>query len=100
MPHAGDLVLPRAFKDSSHAAPTEEEPMYAVVRAMARRVAAVIAECNYAQRRMTMRRTSPDRYLVPPRGAPDTYEEFLFRTSGPLPHEPPAAGRSLGRAIR
>ncbi len=74
--------------------------MYAALRAMARRVAAVIAECNDAQRRLTLLRTSPDRYLVRPQGAPDTYEEFLFRTSGPLVHEPSATGRSLGRAIR
>ena len=74
--------------------------MYTVLRAVARRVAAVIAECHYAQRRLTMLRVSPDRYLVQPQGAPDTYEEFLFRTSGPLAHEPSATGRALGRAIR
>jgi hypothetical protein len=80
--------------------PIEEEPMYAVLRAVAHRIAAVIAECHYAQRRLAMLRTSPDRFLAQPEAAPDTYQEFLFRTSGPLAHEPSANRRSLGRAIR
>jgi hypothetical protein len=32
--------------------------------------------------------------------APETYQEFLFRTSGPLVHELAAARRSAGRAVR
>jgi hypothetical protein len=73
--------------------------MYTVLRAILRRVAAVIAECHYAQRRLAQLRASPDRYLARPDLAPDTYQEFLFRTSGPLAHEPSAARRSFGRAI-
>jgi hypothetical protein len=64
-----------------------------------RRVADVIAECRYAQRRMTVLNSTPDRYLADPDQAPDTYAEFLFRTSAPLPHEPAAAGRARGRPV-
>jgi hypothetical protein len=75
--------------------------MLCILRATARRVAAVIAECNYAQRRLTVLRTSPERYVIQhPDAAPDTYQEFLFRTSGPLMREPSAARRALGRAVR
>jgi hypothetical protein len=57
---------------------------------MAGRVAAAIAEMNEAQRRMTMLRASLDRYPFQPDEPPDTYDEFLARTSGLLRHEPPA----------
>jgi hypothetical protein len=67
---------------------------------LARRLAAVLVECHHAQRRVTMLRTSPDRYLPEPGHAPDTYAEFLFRTSGTLRHEPAAAWRSAGHAVR
>ncbi len=64
-----------------------------------RSIADVIAEYNYAQRRMTALRTAPDRYVMhQDRGkAADTYAEFLHRTSGLLPHEPPAARRTRGQ---
>jgi hypothetical protein len=49
-----------------------------------RRVADLVAECNYAQRRsFTL----------------DDYAEFLFRTSSGLRHEPAAAGREHGRPV-
>jgi len=67
--------------------------MNSVLRELGRRLAAVLAECNYAQRRVAMLRTSPDSYLPAPWRAPDTYAEFLFRTSGSLEHEPAAAAR-------
>lgn len=70
------------------------------LRQFGRRVAAVVAECSYAQRRIAALQISPDRYLPDPGGAPETYLEFLFRTSGPLVHERPAARRSAGRAVR
>lgn len=69
-------------------------------RRLARRVAAVLAECHYAQRRLSVLATSPDRYLPEPGHAPDTYAEFLFRTSGTLRHEPAASWRSAGHAVR
>jgi hypothetical protein len=74
--------------------------MIAVVRGTWRRVAAIVAECNYAQRRLAQLQASPDRHLARPGLAPDTYGEFLFRTSGPLAHEPSAARRASGRVIR
>jgi hypothetical protein len=64
------------------------------LRRIARRIRDVIAECAHAQRRMTELATAPDRYLLDPDSAPDTYPEFLFRTSGVLRHEPPARTRA------
>ena len=64
-----------------------------------RRVADLVAECNYAQRRLQMLRTTPDAYLQDPDRAPDDYAEFLFRTSSALLHEPAAAGRAHGRRV-
>ena len=56
-----------------------------------RRVAGLLAEVNYAQRRMFTLMTSPDAYLTNDRDKPaDSYAEFLFRTSGSLLHEPAA----------
>jgi hypothetical protein len=68
------------------------------VRRAARAVADTVAECNRAQRRMAELRLNPDRFLLDG-GAqpPDTYAEFLFRTSGLLTHEPPANKRYSGR---
>jgi hypothetical protein len=58
-----------------------------------RRVAGVLAECDYAQRRLLELRMTPDAYLPDRDRAPETYAEFLFRTSGALLHEPTAARR-------
>ena len=66
---------------------------------LGRRVAAIIAECNYAQRRMTALRTAPDTYLSGRGKAPADYAEFLFRTSGALLHEPGAARRANGQLV-
>src|ERR1700683_3364487 len=64
------------------------------VARFARRIAGVMAEVQYAQRRMTSLTTSADLYLADGDHVPDTYAEFLFRTSGLLLHEPDAAGRA------
>jgi hypothetical protein len=62
-----------------------------VLRRLTGRVAATIGEMNYAQRRMTELRFALNRYAVEPEQAPDTYQEFLARTSGlPLLCEPAA----------
>jgi hypothetical protein len=72
----------------------------AILRA-ARAVAATLAECNRAQRRMAELQLSPDRFLIDGAATPpDTYAEFLFRTSGLLTHEPPADKRFSGRGAR
>lgn len=67
--------------------------MQTALRTLARRVGDLAVECYEAQRRVAALRTSPDRYVLRPDHAPDTYGEFLFRTSGSLVHEPPAAWR-------
>jgi hypothetical protein len=74
--------------------------MHSVLRTLARRVSDVVAECNYAQRRLVALRLSTDTYLTQPDQAPDSYQAFLFRTAGPLIHEPSAARRSGGHAVR
>lgn len=51
-------------------------------------------EYNQAQRRLAELATAPDRYVLRSNKAPDTYEEFLSRTSGLLRHEPPAGARA------
>ena len=63
----------------------------AQLRRMVGKVAAVIGEMNEAQRRMIILRSAPDRYLLDSHEGPETYHEFLVRTSGPLLHEPPGA---------
>jgi len=63
-------------------------------RRLARSTASVIAECSYAQRRMIQLRTAGDRYVPDPEAAPETYAEFMFRTSGWLQHEPSARARA------
>ena len=70
------------------------------ITALARRIAGIIAECNYAQSRVTILRTAPDVYLPKGDNAPDDYAEFLFRTSGLLLHEPAASRRANGRLVR
>jgi hypothetical protein len=63
------------------------------------RVAGLVAECNYAQRRVFMLQTNPDAFLAERDKAPDDYAEFLFRTSSPLLHEPAAGGRRHGQSF-
>jgi hypothetical protein len=66
----------------------------ATLTRFARRVGSIVTECNYAQRRLTTLRIMPDSYLADPDRAPDTYAEFLFRSSGALLREPSAARRA------
>ena len=66
---------------------------------LARRLAAIIAECNYAQRRVLALRLAADSYLSDADAAPDCYADFLFRTSGPLLREPSARVRAAGRRV-
>ena len=61
------------------------------------RIADVVAECNYAQRRSFAIMTGADSYLTDRDQAPDTYAEFLFRTSGGLLHESASGQRPHGR---
>ena len=61
------------------------------VRNRARRVRAVLDEMNYASMRVTALRLSEG--LEQSDRAPDTYAEFLLRTSVTSLHEPPACCR-------
>ena len=68
--------------------------MKSTVRRAAGKLADAVREMNEAQRLTLVLRTSTDRYLKNPDAAPDTYGEFLARTSGALLHEPPARKRA------
>ncbi|HEX4287326.1 MAG TPA: hypothetical protein VH021_00305 [Trebonia sp.] len=72
--------------------------MKVTVRRVAGKLADTVREMNEAQRLMLVMRTATDRYIERPYAVPDTYEEFLARTSGALLHEPPA--RKRGRKGR
>lgn len=63
------------------------------LRRAAGKVAATFREMNEAQRRAFALRTAPDRYLPESGKPPDTYAEFLMRTSGVLLHERSARAR-------
>jgi hypothetical protein len=65
-------------------------------KGIVRKIASVIRECQYAQRRLNALRTGPDLYSDQPNVAPDTYAEFIFRTSGSALREPSADERLHG----
>ncbi len=68
--------------------------MKATVRRVAGKLADTVREMNEAQRLMLVMRTATDRYVERSQAAPDTYDEFLIRTSGVLLHEAPARKRT------
>lgn len=68
--------------------------MKTAVRRAAGKLADTFREMNEAQHLMLVLRTATDRYAANPNAAPDTYQEFLARTSGVLPHEPSARKRA------
>ena len=72
--------------------------MRSTVWRAAGKLADVVREMNEAQRLVLVLQNAPDRYVRDPGAAPDTYDEFVARTSGPLLHEPSATRR--GRARR
>jgi hypothetical protein len=67
--------------------------MKTAVRRVTGKLADAVRKMNEAQRRMLVLRTAMDRYVQNPGTAPDTYADFLTRTSGVLLHEPPARKR-------
>ncbi len=67
--------------------------MRTTTRRVAGKLADTVREMNEAQRLMLALRTATDRYEVNGAAAPDTYAEFLTRTSGALIHEPSARKR-------
>jgi hypothetical protein len=89
----------------SHAGPMSDTHLRAhgpapSIRELARRAARVVAECHYAQRRLTHLRFSLDSYVYDPRQVPSNYAEFLYRSAGTLRHEPSAQERAAGRPCR
>jgi hypothetical protein len=64
------------------------------IRRLAGTIAGVVTEYHDVTRRVTQLWLTPDRYLADPHTPPDTYAEFLFRTSGLLAHEPTARARA------
>jgi hypothetical protein len=64
------------------------------MRRVASKLADAVHEMNEAQQLMLALRTATDRYVESPGAAPDTYAEFLARTSGVLLHEPSARKRT------
>jgi hypothetical protein len=67
--------------------------MKTAMRRAAGKVADAVREMHEAQRLGLVLQTAMDRYVENPDAAPETYEEFLIRTSGVLLHEPPARKR-------
>jgi hypothetical protein len=67
--------------------------MRTTVRRIAGKLTDAVREMHEAQRLMLVLQTSMERYAENPGAAPDTYHEFLARTSGVLLHEPPARKR-------
>jgi hypothetical protein len=63
------------------------------------RLIRLIRELNYWQRRSAILSMAPDRYLAHPDRAPDTFREFMARTSGPLICEPSCKARLAGRSV-
>jgi hypothetical protein len=64
-----------------------------------KRLVALIRELNYWQRRAAILSMAPDRYLPHPDRAPESFSEFLARTSGPLLREPSFKARLAGRQV-
>jgi len=62
-------------------------------------VAEAVRELSYCQRRAAVLSMAPDRFLPNSNRAPDTYQEFLARTSGPLMREPSLRARLAGRQV-
>jgi hypothetical protein len=60
-------------------------------------ISSVVSDWWYAWRKLTVLQTAPDLQTIRSNAAPDTYGEFLFRTSGVLLHEPSARARAHGR---
>lgn len=68
--------------------------MKAAVWRAAGKLADAVREMNEAQRLALVLQTAMDRYAKNPDAPPDTYDEFLVRTSGVLLREPSARKRA------
>ena len=70
-----------------------------VARQLARGLAGVVAECNYAQRRLFELRLELDRYVIEPDRAPGTFSEFGLRSARAHWREPTASERAGGAPV-
>ena len=68
--------------------------MKTALRRTASKVADAVREMNEAQRLLVTLSTTMERHVQNPDAAPDTYAEFMVRTSGVLRHEPSARKRA------
>jgi hypothetical protein len=75
-------------------------PRVASLKRLALKVIRFMSELDYWQRRSAIFSLAPDRYLAHPDRAPDTFSEFMARTSGPLLREPSCKARLAGRSVR
>lgn len=73
--------------------------VWQVARQVARGVAGVVAECNYAQRRLFELRLELDRYVIEPDRAPGTFSEFCLRSARAHWREPTAGERAGGAPV-
>jgi hypothetical protein len=69
------------------------------LRSRLSRVVRAIGQFNADRRRLLVLASAVDRHLPTRNQAPDTYAEFLFRTSGPLLREPSAKRRAGGYLV-
>lgn len=63
------------------------------------RFGGAFAEFQRQQNRLNAVRLSFDAHMINPSAPPDTYAEFLARTSGPLRREPSARSRLAGHGV-
>ena len=70
------------------------------IRRAARAVVDVVRECNYATSRLRELQLFPDLRAACGDCAPDTYADFLWRSSVALWHEPSARRRAAGARPR
>src|SRR5207245_3474380 len=99
-----------AARDTGCMNPTDRRPagtwrqaarlLHRAARRGAQHVIDVVEECNYAQRRLWQLRLDLSRYVLPGGDQPpDTYPEFMLRSSGALWHEPSAHARAVGGTV-
>lgn len=65
------------------------------IRRLAQLISDTVTEDIRAHKVMTSLLWAPDHYVFRREAIPDTYAEFLLRTSGPLRYEPPASQRAF-----
>jgi hypothetical protein len=70
------------------------------LKGLLRKFTKLASDYRYAQHRLWELRTGADNYALKPAPAPETYAEFLWRTSGLLVHEPTARDREHGALLR